>query len=77
MFLPSVTLTECIVQHSTAKVASNERVPLFFFFSLIVFDFLIYFVAVIRVVEMFIEHLDCPVLKQAYLSLTDTAVTAA
>lgn len=73
MFLLSLTLTECIVQHLTAKVASNGRVPLFF----VCFSFSNLFVAVIRVVEMFIEHLDCPVLKQTYLSLTDTGVTAA
>lgn len=72
MFLLSLTLTECIVQHLTAKVASNGRVPFF-----VCFSFSNLFVAVIRVVEMFIEHLDCPVLKQTYLLLTDTAVTAA
>lgn len=57
MFLPSLTLTECIVQRLIAKVASNGRVPLFSYFLLLFSNL---FVAVIRVVEMFIEHLDCP-----------------
>lgn len=73
MFLLSLTLTECIVQHLIAKVVSNGRVPLFF----VCFSFSNLFVAVIRVVEMFIEHLNCPGLKQTYLPLTDRTVTVA
>lgn len=46
MFLLSLTLTECIVQHLTAKVASNGRVPLFFSFFFH-FSFSNLFVAVI------------------------------
>lgn len=77
MFLLSLTLTECIVQHLIAKVANVEWKGTSFFFSFFFFSFSNLFVAVIRVVEMFIEHLDCPVSKQTYHLLTDTAVTAA
>lgn len=71
--LLSLTLTECIVQHLTAKVASSVRVPLLF----VCFSFSNLFVFVTRGVEMFIERPDCPDLKQTYLFLTDTSATAA